>query len=328
MPEEQLARLRSIRRGNRGVVTKLCNEADDILKQQDVDHERLYVIVKQLEGKSNTLKGLDKKILELCELEIVSDEIKESENFYGKLLECRTKIERSSQNNASQSTSSGKGKGSLNEANASQSTSSDNGEPQVYAGGKGSEAATKPKLQKIELPKFRGDVTRWLSFWDSFNSAIHTNGNVSDIDKFNYLKGLLEGSAAQSIQGLSLTSANYHEAISILKERYGNKQMIISAHMGEILKIPACVNDKASSLRTLFDKINVHTRGLASLGVSASEYGSLLIPIIMSKVPSEVRVHVSRRTTSEVWNIEDLMEVLKSEIQAREASESIKTATE
>ena len=195
-------------------------------------------------------------------------------------------------------------------------------------GSKGSEAATKPKLQKIELPKFRGDVTRWLSFWDSFNSAIHTNGNVSDIDKFHYLKGLLEGSAAQSIQGLSLTSANYHEAISILKERYGNKQMIISAHMDELLKIPACVNDKASSLRTLFDKINVHTRGLASLGVSACEYGSLLIPIIMFKIPSEVRVHFSGRTTSEAWNIEDLLEVLKTEIQAREASERIKTATE
>ena len=109
MPEEQLARLRSIRRGNRRVVTKLCNEADNILKQQDVDHERLYVIDKQLEGKSNTLKGLDENILELCELEIVSDEIEESENFYGKLLECRTKVERGSRENASrrQSTSSG-----------------------------------------------------------------------------------------------------------------------------------------------------------------------------------------------------------------------------
>ena len=82
----------------------------------------------------------------------------------------------------------------------------------------------------------------------------------------------------------------------MLKERYGNKQMIISAHMDELLKIPACVNDKASSLRTVFEKI-----GLASLGVSSSEDGSLLIPIIVSKIPSEVRVHISRKTTSEVW---------------------------
>ena len=165
--------------------------------------------------------------------------------------------------------------------NASLSTSSDSGEPQAYVGSK---AATKPKLQKIKLPRFHSDVTRWLSFWDSFNSAIHTNGNISNIDKFHYLKGLLDGSAAQSIQGLSLTSANYHEAISILKERYSNKQMIISAHMDELLKIPACVNDRVSSLQTLFDKIKLHTRGLASLGVSSSKYASLLILIIISKI--------------------------------------------
>ena len=30
-------------------------------------------------------------------------------------------------------------------------------------------------------------------FWDSYNSAIHFNEAISDIDKFNYLKSLVEG---------------------------------------------------------------------------------------------------------------------------------------
>ena len=34
------------------------------------------------------------------------------------------------------------------------------------------------------------------------------NPNLSTIDKFNYLKALLEGSAARSVQGLSLTEAS------------------------------------------------------------------------------------------------------------------------
>ena len=38
------------------------------------------------------------------------------------------------------------------------------------------------KLPKMVLPKFRGKVTNWLSFWDSFNSAVHVNPGLSKID--------------------------------------------------------------------------------------------------------------------------------------------------
>ena len=69
-------------------------------------------------------------------------------------------------------------------------------------------------------------------FWDSFNSAIHSNPNVSNVNKFNYLPSLLEGSASRPIKGLTLTSANYDNAhYSILQERYGKTQQTIAAHM-------------------------------------------------------------------------------------------------
>ena len=61
----------------------------------------------------------------------------------------------------------------------------------------------KAKLPKLVLPKFRGDITQWQSFWDSFNSTIHTNPQLSQIDKFNHLHSLLEGQAARAIQGLT-----------------------------------------------------------------------------------------------------------------------------
>ena len=59
----------------------------------------------------------------------------------------------------------------------------------------------KPKLPMNELPKFNGDVTKFCSFWESFESSVDRNPNLSTIDKFNYLKALLEGSAAHSVQG-------------------------------------------------------------------------------------------------------------------------------
>ena len=57
------------------------------------------------------------------------------------------------------------------------------------------------------------------------------------------------------------------------------------------------------------------------MGVNSDQYGSLLIPMIMSKLPTEIRLRVARESTEELWKIEDLMNVIKKEVEACEASE-------
>ena len=65
---------------------------------------------------------------------------------------------------------------------------------------------------------------KWPTFWDSYESAIHNNTGLSIVDKFNYLRSLLERSAYDAIAGLTLSAANYREAVEILKKSFGNKQ--------------------------------------------------------------------------------------------------------
>ncbi|XP_065886645.1 uncharacterized protein [Dysidea avara] len=83
-------------------------------------------------------------------------------------------------------------------------------------------------------------------------------------------------------------------------------------------------SDKPGSLRFMFDKVNVHIRGLKSLGVASEQYGSFLIPMIMSKLPDDIRLRVARESRQDVWKIEEILEVVKVEVEAREASESVK----
>ena len=127
---------------------------------------------------------------------------------------------------------------------------------------------TKTRLPKLELHKFKGNVTLWTTFWDSLKSAVHDNAAISKVDKFNYLSSLLDGPASKAIQGLSLTEGNYDSAIALLKERFGNPQTIILAHMDELLKLPDCSHDRPLLLRSIYDKITIHTWGLTSLGVN------------------------------------------------------------
>ena len=123
---------------------------------------------------------------------------------------------------------------------------------------------------------------------------------------------------------LALTSANYMEAIAILKRRYENKQLIINRHMEILLKLePVTSPTNLRALRTLYDKVESHVRGLKSLGVSAGSYGSLLSSVLMEKLPSELRLIISRAITEDQWDLETLLQIVEREIDARERSAGI-----
>ena len=313
MTEEEstraLERSRAIRRGNRGVVTKLIREAEEIISATELldssRRNRLHVINEQLEGKLSLLKGMDRDILERCELEAIDHELEESEAIAAKIINCRRAIELF----VVSSTISGGVPPSI-----STTTLHDSPPPLAIT-------PSKPRLPKLVLPRFKGDVKDWSAFWDSFKSAIHDNNDIPKVDKFNYLKSLLEGTAFKTVQGLTLTDRNYDSAIQLLKERFGNPQQIISAHMEGLLKVSICTGDRPGSLRAVYDKIMVHIRGLETLGVTSEQYGSMLIPVIMTKFPSDIRLRIARETGREAWRITPLLTTLRQEVEAREASE-------
>ena len=126
------------------------------------------------------------------------------------------------------------------------------------------------------------------------------------------------GTAPMTIDGLSLTSANYKVALDLLKGRFANKQVIISAHMEHLLKLPSIPSGDIRKLRELFDFIEAQIRALQALGVESTSYGSLLTPVILEKLPNEVKLIISRKLDKEVWELSDLLQVRKDELTAGE----------
>ena len=120
-------------------------------------------------------------------------------------------------------------------------------------------------------------MTKWVTFWDTFNSSFHSNPTLSSVDKFNYLMSLVESSAAEAITGLTITSANYDEAIATLKKRFGNPQLIVNRHMEALLGVMAVPSHlDIKGLHKLHDTVEAHVRGLRALGVEVSAEGVIL----------------------------------------------------
>ena len=103
--------------------------------------------------------------------------------------------------------------------------------PHVSPSVQGYASRPRVKLPKLELKRFDGDVTKWCTFVDVYEASVHLNTSIATIDEFKYLNSLLEKTDSEAIAGLSISTANYEEAIAILKARFGNKQMIINKHM-------------------------------------------------------------------------------------------------
>ena len=93
--------------------------------------------------------------------------------------------------------------------------------------------------------------------------------------------------------------------------------------MQSLLKLQNSLNGGIDRLRTIYDSINVYVRGLEPLGVTAESYSSLLITIIMAKMPQEITLWVARKTSEDIWDINEILEVIRKELEANEINSKI-----
>ena len=93
-----------------------------------------------------------------------------------------------------------------------------------------------------------------------------------------------------------------------------------------LLKLPQVSDiNNTKGIRKLYDEIETNLRSLKSLGVKPDSFGCLLVPILLSKLPSLLNLHLSRKfdTNTDVWDVDLIMEELKKELEARERCQSL-----
>ena len=115
------------------------------------------------------------------------------------------------------------------------------------------------------------------------------------------------------ISGLSLTSENYNQAIEILEKRYSNKQLLITLHTNQLLSIaPITSTNDIEEIRETYDKIKTNVENLRSLDIDTSQYGPVLISILMSKLSEDINLKISRSMSiSREWDDNELLAAKK-----------------
>lgn len=68
-----------------------------------------------------------------------------------------------------------------------------------------------------------------------------------------------------------------------------------------------------------------YIRGLESLGQCQDSYGTFLVPIVISKLPTDIRKHLAREHGNDNWQIGELRNAINKEITIIEAGQSAQT---
>ena len=162
-PAAALSRKKKIRAGHRATVTRTLGDIATALSSEAPDRDRVARLKLTLTEKLETLNKLDSEIIEPTAEEGLESEIQQSDENKEKIYEALTRVNK------------------VLEAAT----------PPIPAAAPAA-AATVPadhgakvKLPKITLPHFNGNVMKWPTFWDSYESAVHNNKDLSDVDKFN-----------------------------------------------------------------------------------------------------------------------------------------------
>ncbi|UYV75223.1 hypothetical protein LAZ67_12002969 [Cordylochernes scorpioides] len=154
----------------------------------------------------------------------------------------------------------------------------------------GSSMAKSYKLPKFEIRKFDGELINWLPFWAQFEK-IHEDTELHDADKFHYLVQSMQSNtrARELIESYPQTAENYAKAVQALKQRYGQKDLLVEIYVRELLKLMMAnvrtPPDERRSVAKLYDKLETQLRSLESLGVDTKENTAWLFPMIESYSP-------------------------------------------
>ena len=307
----EISKLRRSRTSKRNVISKsILPEIEELLHNQEKSLEEIQVeLITRMEFLTESVpvfKGWDEQIADLIveDAEYEKDEM-DTIMFNLKVSAAINKVEAFLKKHREKEWKPPVGFGALGMNSVTNTSTRVSGSMGV-------------KLPELKIKPFDGDISEWKSFIDTFEAAVGRKDNLTHIEKFAYLRGYLVGSALQCIEGFPLSHENYAEALNLLKERYGNPQVIISTHMNKLINLDKIISCDVVQLRRLYDQIENNVRALRTVGISAEHFGPLLILILLEKLPNVIRLQISRKLGKTNWDIEQFMLCINEEISARE----------
>ncbi|KAI4486275.1 hypothetical protein M0802_012399 [Mischocyttarus mexicanus] len=159
-------------------------------------------------------------------------------------------------------------------------------------------------LPHIDLPHFDGDLESWPAYKENFVSLIDGSTDLSEVDKFSYLRGSLRGSARKALDSYRPTTANYKIAWNALLKTYDRPRLLIAHAIDAILDREILRDNDRAGLEGLMHDAHARVNHLTSLGLTPL---TVLTHLYARLTPPQYQAEWRKRAGSDAYpSIEDL----------------------
>ena len=169
--DESITRLKALRGANRGVLTRLENETLELIGKsedgEEINLDRLITIDRLLDEKLKVVISYNATILEKINVEEIEREVDEATKNELRMGETRTMIKNFLKKDREPTRTPYV---AIEDASGYVL----HGSPYSSPLRQRSQVSAKPKLPKINLKHFNGDITKFYTFWESFESTVGT----------------------------------------------------------------------------------------------------------------------------------------------------------
>ncbi|XP_062534291.1 uncharacterized protein LOC134203427 [Armigeres subalbatus] len=144
-------------------------------------------------------------------------------------------------------------------------------------------------LPRIDLPRFNGSPTEWLSFKSRFEKRI--SALSEDADKFEFLCMCLEHfePAKNSIEALENSGTSFTDAWQKLKARFYKRRNAFEGYFTKLLRVNNITNPNAKAILALIDAVDTTVHAAQQINGGRSQTldcvaNGLLVAIVKGKM--------------------------------------------
>lgn len=146
-----------------------------------------------------------------------------------------------------------------------------------------------PSLGKVENTwgEFDGRLSKWKGFHDRFKVAVHDNGSIAKVFKFQYLCNSLKGWAASAFGNWEQTDDNYDQAWERLNELYNRPYETTNELYDRFEALPKLDKPSGGLLQKISNTTHEVIRQLRALSYPVEHFDSFFVNGIRKRLDGE-----------------------------------------
>jgi hypothetical protein len=127
---------------------------------------------------------------------------------------------------------------------------------------------------KLPTPTFDGNDENWIEFKDKFEALIHNNSELTEIEKFHFLKTAIQLPSGQQnvLQSFGMSTSNYQAAWTAVKTQYDDERKLKAFQFRKLFTVKKMTSESSEELQRVFNTFTTGFTSLQLLGATQDDF--------------------------------------------------------